>query len=110
MSFDFATHDEAGQPWNFAKKEMSDKANKPLEETKPALLVARPFCCPFSSWMSVNYQKTMTEEVRRKLRETLEHLRFALDLRARQHKRGGLFVFKHLVAATSWGTRMMATM
>ena len=30
MSFDFATHDEAGQLWNFAKKEMSDKANKPL--------------------------------------------------------------------------------
>jgi hypothetical protein len=49
-------------------------------------------------------------EVRRRLRESIEHLRFTLQLCEEQRRRGGLYVFEHPVAETSWGTQMMTAM
>ena len=109
MSLDLSTCDENGVPWDFSKKERQDEARRRLREEEPALLVACPMCGPFSSWMAINYQRMDEQEVRQKLMEALQHFKFALELCQEQHQRGGLFLFEHPVAATSWGSRMMET-
>jgi hypothetical protein len=56
----------------------------------------------------MNYQKMDDSDVRKKLAEALEHVKFALKLCMIQHREGRLFVFEHPVGATSWGTTMMS--
>ena len=57
LSLDLTTSDEEGNPWDFSKPHMQEKANKALREQAPALLIACPMCGPFSSWMNLCYQK-----------------------------------------------------
>ena len=99
-----------GSIGDLSKPEKRQKARDMLRRDKPELLVACPMCGPFSSWMHINYGKVTDEEARKKLQEGLDHLRFSLELWYGQHREGRLFLFEHPVAATSWGTRMMAEM
>ena len=57
LSLDLTTSDEEGNPWDFSKPHMQEKASKALKEQAPALLIACPMCGPFSSWMNLCYQK-----------------------------------------------------
>jgi hypothetical protein len=89
---------------------MQLKAQKRVDDEKPELLVVCPMCGPFSTWQAINYQSMSEAEVRDKLTGALKHLKYALELCHRQWKAGRMFIFEHLVAATSWGTKMMAAM
>ena len=46
--------DENGEPWDFSRKEMRDKAYANVEKEKPYMLVGPPSCSPYCSFQHLN--------------------------------------------------------
>ena len=57
FALDLTTVDENGEPWDFCRKDMTEKARKLLIKTEPILLVGSPECKAFSSWQTLNNLK-----------------------------------------------------
>ena len=62
---------------------------------------------PFTSWQNVNNLKAEPEKVERNVTAALKHLRFCVDLCARQWKAGRFFLFEHPMTAVSWASEML---
>ncbi len=94
---------EDNQPWDFSIEEKMKRAKKFVDQDKPTMLIVCPMCGPFSKLQEVfDYPKFSKEDVETKLREALEHLRFAIDLCLQQHEQGRFFLFEHPASASSW--------
>ena len=59
---DLTTCDEEGNPWDFTKKHMRDKAERLLGETEPDLLVGSPPCTWWSAWQRLNHSKNFPRD------------------------------------------------
>ena len=57
LSLDITQCDELGEPWDFNKRHMREKARMKLLEQEPELLVGSPMCTAFSSWQRINRQR-----------------------------------------------------
>ena len=64
---DLTTTDENGEPWDFSKSKMREKAIRFLNETKPARLILSPPCTMFSAVQNININemKRRMPELRR---------------------------------------------
>ena len=110
-SLDLTTADDDGKLWNFSCKEMRDRARAKMRKDKPYLLVASPMCGPFSELQELfNYPGMQKEEVRKKLEDGLEHVKFCLELCLEQHQHGRAFLLEHPAGASTWATQMIAKM
>ena len=50
FALDLTTADEHGEPWDFSKGRMREKAKSLLEGTKPMTLVGSPVCNELCTW------------------------------------------------------------
>ena len=79
-----------------------------LERDGPALLVVCHMCGAFSILQELfNYPTMSEQEVKAKLDEGLDHLRFAVEPCIRQHNAGRMFLFEHPHNASSWATKAL---
>ena len=78
-----------------------------VEDDKPMLLIASPMCCPFTSWQNINHEKMDPAEVERRVADGLKHLKFTVDLCAKQLREGRYFLFEHPMTASSWASEML---
>ena len=103
-SLDLTREDpDDGKPWDFGTEEKRKKAMKMVDVDKPLMLVLSPMCGPFSRLnILFNYPRAEPEKVREAIKEGLMHLKFVMELCAKQHREGRFFLFEHPVAATSW--------
>ena len=108
-AFDLTREDpDDGTPWDLSIPEKQRKAERKVDEDKPLMLVLSPQCGPFSRLNELfNYPRANKDVVEQKIRDGLEHLKFAMQLCLRQHRQGRLFMFEHPVAATSWGAQVV---
>ena len=88
------TEDELGQPWDFSKEHMKDKARHRFRQQKPDLLVGIPMCTMHSSWQRLNKDRDI-KAYRRRLREARTHMEFVCELYTEQLKGGRLFLHDH---------------
>ena len=99
---------EDGQPWDLSDPGKQRKTEKMVDEDKPLMLIMSPECGPFSRLNEVfNYPKADQKEVWNKIKNGLEHLKFAMKLCLKQHEQGRLFMFEHPVSASSWGAQVV---
>ncbi len=98
---------EDGQPWDFSVPAKRAKAKEMVTKDKPFLLVLCPMCGPFSTAANFSYVNQSREDVKAKLQQATEHVRFAVELCIMQCNAGRLFVFEHPVGASTWETRLM---
>ena len=102
---------EDGQPWDFSVKAKRVKALHKLKQDEPMMLIVSPMCGPFSALQSLfNYPKQEYEQVRGKLRDAMEHVKFCLELCLEQYVQGRLFLFEHPAGAASWAMQAMQQM
>ena len=64
-------------------------------------------CGPFGVMNNINYDKMRPRDIRSKLREAMEHIKFTLELCLKPNGSGRLFMFEHPATACSWSTTMM---
>ena len=80
-ALDITTCDERGVPWDFTKKEMEEKAEKLLDETKPDLPVGSPMCTKFSSWRRISHRSAKDPfRFAKERAEAVKHLEFVCHL------------------------------
>ncbi len=103
--------EEDGKPWDFTDISKRKKALQRVEKDKPFMLIMSPMCGPFSKLQEVfNYPKMERSEVEAKISAAMEHLQFTVELCARQHAAGRLFLFEHPASASSWDTQVIQTL
>ena len=59
VAMDLTTEDGLGQPWDFSKQHMKDKAGNKLRKQKPDLLVDSPMCTLFFACQRLSKDKDM---------------------------------------------------
>ena len=101
-SLDLTTRDEDGVSWDFGKEERRAKAKELVEKDKPQFIFISPMCSAFSQLQTLNYSKMSPDEVKEKLQEGLEHLKFAMEICEMQSRAGRYFAFEHPWGAKSW--------
>ena len=95
------------EPWDLSRKAKQDKAKAKVNEDKPLLLVLCPMCGPFSTTQNLNYINMEEREIKDKLEQALEHVRFSVELCKMQRTAGRLFVFEHPAGASSWESKLL---
>ena len=90
LALHLTSTDEHGQPWNFDIPAMRVKAEKMLEQQRPALLIGSPMCTPLSNRQDVNKPRRDPEVVRREKDAGRMHLARCCKLYARQMSMGGI--------------------
>ena len=98
---DLTTEDELGQPWDFSKEHMKEKARRKLRQQKPDLLVGSPMCTLYSAWQRLNKGRDI-KAYRKRLREARTHLVFVCELYLEQAEAGRLFLHEHPDSASPW--------
>ena len=106
-ALDLTQRDENGEPWDFSKAAQRQRARQKQDDDKPFMLILCPMCGPFSSVQNLNYVNMSEAEVKEKLKDALEHVKFAVELCLRQHREGRLFMFEHPAGASSWESRLL---
>ena len=104
FAYDLTNCDENGEPGDFTRKEMRDKAHANVERMKPYMLVGSSSCSPYCSFQHLNavrYEWT-EEEIKRKRIAANVHLDFVCRLYALQADQGRYFLHEHPNTATSW--------
>ena len=84
---DLTTTDENGDPWNFSKQKMREKAIRFLNETKPAVLILSPPCTMFSAMQNINIHKMKRSSTESRVQEAVAHFVFAFLLCIKQAQR-----------------------
>ena len=77
-----------GEPWDFARDEVQDKAVKRIEEEDPGLVLVSPECSPFSALQMWNHPRMMEQSVCEELSRGMKHLAFATLICLLQYHRG----------------------
>ncbi len=95
------------EPWDLSNKDKQDKAKGKVNGDKPFMLILCPMCGSFSATQNLNYVNMTEAEVKQKLEQALEHVRFSVELCMMQHTAGRLFVFEHPAGASSWESRLL---
>ena len=63
-SFDLTAKDpDTGDPWNFGKKETSEKAERITRQAPPLILICNPMCTDFSRLQALNKHKRKAEDI-----------------------------------------------
>ena len=105
-TLDFACTREDGSHWDFSRASDRKEALELLERDDPDWVVGSPPRTAFSMLnVGLNYPKMDKEEVRRRLKEGLVHLKFVCQMYRRQMRCGKLFLHEHPVGALSWKTK-----
>ena len=94
LAIDLTTEDEMGQPWDFSRQHMKDKARSKLRRQKPDLLVGSPMCTMYSPWQRLNKVRSM-QTYKKRLKEARRHSEFVRELYEDQLRRGKLFLHEH---------------
>ena len=94
--------------WDLTASEARRKARELLDRSKPKLLVGSPVCTYFSTIMAWNWPRMNPEEAKKKWREAVLHLNFAIELYQAQLDSGRLFLHEHPLGASSWRLPRMA--
>ena len=104
FALDLTTTDDKGQPWDFTKKDMRDKAYAMVEKQKPYCVVGSPGCTPFCAYQALNAAKLgwSAEEKERRRLAGVVHLEFVCRLYELQLKNHRYFLHEHPASATSW--------
>ena len=108
-SLDLTTVDENGEHWDFTREDMRKRARARLKADEPFMLIASPMCGPFSELQSLfNYPGMNAADVKQKLENGLEHIKFCIELCIEQHQHGRAFLLEHPAGSLMWATDMMA--
>ncbi len=110
FALDLTTTDEKGEPWDFTKPEKRYKAMQWVKQKAGLLLVVSPMCGPFSQMQAVNYKRIDEKDIKRKLEDAMEHIKFAMQLCRIQERSGLYFLFEHPRNASSWKTSSVIEM
>ncbi len=102
FALDLTTNDVDGRAWNFAEKEMRERAMAKLKAEEPQLLVGSPMCTAFSQLQAINVARRDPAIVRRELESAKDHVRWVMKLCALQVRENRYFLFEHPKTATSW--------
>ena len=101
-SLDLTTQDELGNPWDFNKLHMRNKAVRKLLSDKPLVLIGSPMCTAYSTISRINYIKMDPIEVEHRLATARKHLEFCVKLYDIQWRSGRHFLHEHPDGAGSW--------
>ena len=101
-SLDITTCDNDGEPWDFNKVEMRNRAVRKILADEPLLLIGSPMCTAFSTMNNANYFKMSAEEVKQRIVHGRKHLQFCAKFYAMQWKARRYFLHEHPAGATSW--------
>ena len=103
FSLDLTVDDpDDGTPWNFSNAEKRAKAVRLQEEQKPFLLIGSPPCTAFTTLFQSSWNRMPKDEQRAKIRETIVHVEFCVELYKRQIETGRYFLHEHPWSAFSW--------
>ena len=83
LAMDLTTSDEHGEPWDFSKKSMRDRAEALIEQQRPILLIGSPMCTAFSSWQFINNSFRDPEIVAKERARGVMHLEWCCKMYAR---------------------------
>ena len=99
---DITTYDSDGEPWDFNKIEMRNRASRKILTDEPMVLIGSPMCTAFCAMNNANYLKMSAEEVSQRMAYGRKHLQFCSKLYAMQWKVGRYFLHGHPAGAISW--------
>ena len=102
FALDLTTSDHDGQPWDFDRPEMRERALHKVRTEKPLLLVGSPMCTAFSTWQRVNNVIRDKAVVEAEKRRAVMHLEFCLQLYREQLNNGRYVLHEHPAFASSW--------
>ena len=110
-SLDFACQKDDGSHWDFSKQSDRQEALRLIESDDPDWVIGSPPCTAFSLLnVGLNYPKMDKEEVRKRIKEGLVHLKFVCQLYRRQIRNGKFFLHEHPNSALSWKTKPILRM
>ena len=102
-AFDLCTCKPSGEAWDFNKSSDRIEARKYIEEQKPTWVIGCPPCTFFSLWnQAMNHRKMHPDEVEKRRKEAVRHLRFVVGLYMIQLTNGRHFLHEHPETASSW--------
>ena len=94
-ALDICTRDDEGQPWDFTKPEMRNKAARKVIQDSPLVLIGSPPCTDWSSIMNLNWSKMSPQERKERQRVARTHVDFCVKLYRIQIKGGRYFLHEH---------------
>ena len=101
-SFDINTNDTNGEPWNFMKSSIRQKAREYVKNNKPMFIIGSPPCDQWSIMQNLNNNKRDPEDIKRKLIEARIHLSFCAELYRMQIDAGRYYLHENPTSAKSW--------
>eukprot|EP00973_Karenia_brevis_P062211 8652733-Karenia_brevis.AAC.1 len=101
-SLDLTTCDTDGEPWDFNRTEMRNRAIRNVLNDKPTLVIGSPMCTDFSSLMNWNWKRMNPVEAQERWSRSVSHLNFCATIYKMQMGAGRYFVHEHPLSATSW--------
>eukprot|EP00973_Karenia_brevis_P071117 9880493-Karenia_brevis.AAC.1 len=101
-SLDLTTVDENGEPWDFNKIHMKNKAIRKIIQDEPMLVIGSPMCTNFSQLMNINWSRMSQEDVQKRWEEAVMHIEFCAFIYKLQAEHGRYFLHEHPLGATSW--------
>ena len=105
-ALDFACLRDDGTPWDFSKSSHRADAMKLVDADNPDWIVGSPPCTAFSLLnVGLNFPKMPVEDVKRRVKAGLVHLKFVCQLYRRQIRHGKWFLHEHPASAVSWKTK-----
>lgn len=94
-ALDLSTKNEAGNPWDFTRADMRDKAARKLVEDKPLVLIGSPPCTDWSTFMNLNWDRMDPDVVAERKKMARVDLEFCMELYKIQHDPGRHFLHEH---------------
>eukprot|EP00973_Karenia_brevis_P080971 11232062-Karenia_brevis.AAC.1 len=101
-SLDLTTCDTDGEPWDFSRKEMRNRAIRKILEDKPILIIGSPMCTDFSLLMNWNWKRMNPAIAQDRWNRSLSHLKFCAQVYQIQMDAGRYFAHEHPLTASSW--------
>ena len=106
---DLTTTDELGNPWDFNKPDMRNKAARKVIGERPLFVIGSPMCTDFSSIMNFNWKRMGPEQVKTRLGNPMMHLKFACYLHRVQVDNARYLIHEHPLGASSWRQECIET-
>ena len=110
-ALDLACPKDNGDMWDFSKARDRAEAMRLIETEDPDWIVGSPPCTAFSLLnVGLNFPKMPVEDVKRRVKDGLVHLKFVCQLYRQQIRRGKWFLHEHPATAMSWKTKPIERM
>ena len=106
-ALDTCSNDEGGNPWDFTKPEMRNKAARKVIEEEPFVFIGSPPCTDWSSLMNSDWSKMDPATVEEMKNIARTHLEFCAKLYKIQHAVGRYFLYDLPNSATSWSEEVI---